>query len=79
MRLVNANSSRWVHRTFPALSGFSRQVGYGAFTVSHSHLARVETYRSRQAEHHQTMTFQEEFVAFLQRHGIVYDKKYLWD
>ncbi len=79
MRLVKTNSSRWVHATFPALSGFSWQAGYGAFTVSHSHLDRVQAYLSRQAEHHRTMTFQEEFVAFLKRHGIEYDERYLWD
>lgn len=79
MGLVKANSSRWVHEAFPALSSFSWQVGYGAFSVSHSHLERVKTYLSRQAEHHRTMTFQEEFVAFLERHGLAYDERYLWD
>ncbi len=79
MRLVKANSSRWVHVAFPFLSGFAWQVGYGAFSVSASHLERVEAYLSRQAEHHRTMTFQEEFVAFLQRHGVAYDERFLWD
>jgi REP element-mobilizing transposase RayT len=79
MRLVKTNSSRWVHGTFPALTGFAWQAGYGAFSVSHSHLQTVEAYLSRQAEHHRTVTFQEEFVAFLQRHGIAYDERYLWE
>lgn len=79
MRLVKANSSRWVHDAFPALSGFSWQAGYGAFTVSYSHLEKVGAYLSRQAEHHRTMTFQEEFVAFLKRHGVEYDERHLWD
>jgi putative transposase len=47
--------------------------------VSHSHLETVKAYLSRQAEHHRTMTFQEEFVAFLKRHGVAYDERYLWD
>jgi hypothetical protein len=47
--------------------------------VSYSHLDRVQAYLSRQAEHHWPMTFQEEFMAFLQRHGISYDERYLWD
>lgn len=79
MRLVKANSSRWIHDTFPAMSGFAWQVGYGAFSVSASHLDRVEAYLSRQAEHHRTVTFQEEFVAFLKRYGVAYDERYLWD
>lgn len=79
MRLVKANSSRWIHDEFPALSGFAWQVGYGVFSVSASHVERVENYLSRQAEHHRAMTFQEEFVAFLRRHDVAYDERYLWD
>jgi len=79
LRIVKANSSRWVHETFPGLSGFAWQVGYGAFAVSYSHLGRVKAYLSRQAEHHRRVTFQEEFIAFLQRHEIEYDERYLWD
>jgi len=79
LRIVKANSSRWVHETFPDLSGFAWQAGYGAFAVSYSHLDRVKAYLSRQAEHHRRITFQEEFIAFLQRHGIEYDDRYLWD
>ena len=79
LRVVKANSSRWVHETFPALSGFAWQAGYGAFAVSYSHLERVKAYLSRQAEHHRLVTFQEEFIAFLVRHGIEYDERHIWD
>ena len=33
----------------------------------------------RQAEHHKKMTFEEEFVALLKRHGIGFDPRYVWD
>jgi REP element-mobilizing transposase RayT len=79
LRIVKSSSSRWVHETFPPLSGFTWQAGYGAFAVSYSHLDRVKEYLSRQAEHHRRISFQEEFIAFLQRHGIEYDERYLWD
>jgi putative transposase len=79
LRLIKANSSRWIHETFPDLGGFAWQTGYGAFTVSYSHLPRVRTYIAGQAEHHRTTTFQEEFLAFLRRHHIAYDERYLWD
>jgi REP element-mobilizing transposase RayT len=79
VRIVKANSSRWVYETFPALSGFAWQVGYGASAVSYPHRERVKAYLSRQAEHHRGVTFQEEFIAFLERHGIAYDERYLWD
>jgi putative transposase len=79
MRLVKANSARWIHETFPNMPGFAWQTGYGAFSVSASHLEKVGAYLSRQAEHHRKVTFQEEFVTFLERHGVVYDEQYLWD
>ena len=80
LRIIKASSSRWVHETFPAaLSGFAWQVGYGAFAVSYSHRDQVREYLARQAEHHHKVTFQEEFLAFLKRHGIEYDERYLWD
>ncbi len=30
-------------------------------------------------EHHQEMTFQEEFIGLLEKHKIEYDERYLWD
>src|SRR5438309_6927427 len=73
MRVVKTNSSKWIHETFPRLSSFGWQTGYGAFSVSQSNADAVRAYIDGQAEHHRTITFQEEFVAFLKRHGISYD------
>jgi hypothetical protein len=78
-RVIKVNSSRWVHEEFPAHRSFAWQAGYGAFAVSYSHLDRVKQDIARQAEHHRRTTFQEEFVAFLQKHGIAFDERYLWD
>ena len=79
VRLVKANSSGWVHQTFPDLRGFSWQNGYGAFSVSASALPAVKRYLAGQEEHHRRRTFQEEFVEFLKRHEIEYDERYLWE
>jgi REP element-mobilizing transposase RayT len=79
VRLVKANSSKWVHETFPDQHAFAWQAGYGAFAVSYSRLGPVKDYLARQAEHHRKKTFQEEFVAFLRRHGIEFDERHLWD
>jgi REP element-mobilizing transposase RayT len=79
LRVIKTNSSKWIHESDPARSGFAWQSGYGAFAVSYSHLERVKAYLAGQAEHHRTMTFQEEFRAFLERHHIAFDERYLWD
>jgi REP element-mobilizing transposase RayT len=79
LRLLKANSSKWIHETFPQHRAFAWQAGYGAFAVSYSHLDRVKRYIAGQARHHRRITFQEEFVAFLRRHRIEYDERYLWE
>jgi REP element-mobilizing transposase RayT len=79
VRLLKSNSSKWIHETFSERSNFAWQAGYGAFTVSYSNRQQVRKYIAGQAEHHRTRTFQEEFVAFLKRHHIEYDERYLWE
>ena len=78
LRVVKANSSRWVHEQFPAQSGFAWQSGYGAFTVSRSKLDDVRNYVTSQQEHHRLVSFQDEFLALLNKHGIQYDARGLW-
>jgi len=60
------------------LSGFGWQDGYGAFTVSKSKLPEVVRYIQTQRAHHHKKTFQEEYLEFLDEHGIEYDEHYLW-
>jgi putative transposase len=79
VQLVKAGASKWVHDTFPHLAHFAWQAGYGAFSLSTSSLASAVAYISRQEEHHREHTFQEEFLAFLQRYGVEYDERYIWD
>lgn len=78
LRDVKANSSKWIHETYPDLRSFAWQDGYGAFTVSYSHLDQVRRYIAQQETHHARKTFQEEFIQFLERHGIEYDPQYIW-
>jgi putative transposase len=78
VRVVKANSSKWVHEKWLARRTFGWQQGYGAFSVSRSGVKDVEDYIAGQEEHHRKMSFQEEFAALLKRHGIEYDERYLW-
>ena len=76
---VKSNSSRWIHESFSNLRNFAWQEGYGAFSVSKSEEERVMRYIANQESHHRKRTFKEELVALLDKHGIEYDKRYLWD
>ena len=79
MQLIKGGSSKWVHESFPEHRLFGWQVKYGAFSVSVSQLDKTIHYIQSQAEHHRKMTFQEEFLALLKKHGIAYDERYLWE
>jgi putative transposase len=77
LRDIKHASSEWVHRTI-GVNKFAWQEGYGAFTVGASQIGTVSEYIQNQVEHHRRKTFQEEYVAFLDRCGVEYDKRYLW-
>ena len=76
---LKANSSRWVHETFPNRRAFAWQKGYGAFSVSKSVEAQLIKYIANQEEHHRRRHFKEEFLILLEKHGVEYDERYLWD
>lgn len=78
LRVVKANSSRWVHAQIPRQSSFAWQSGYAAFTVSASRLEDVRKYITLQQEHHRSVSFQDEFLALLTKHGVQYDVRDLW-
>ena len=76
---VKANSSGWAHKTFPARRTFAWPVGYAAFGVSPSQKQSVLDYIAKQEEHHRKVSFKEELIAFLKKHEIKYDERYLWE
>jgi len=78
LQLLKGASSKWIHETFPDLTTFQWQDGYGAFTVSKSHLPEVVDYVAQQREHHKHQTFQDEYRTWLHKHGIEYDERYVW-
>jgi putative transposase len=65
---IKANSSRWMREQGRRL--FAWQEGYGAFSVSISHMDATIAYVRNQAEHHRRRTFDEELDAMLQKHGL---------
>jgi REP element-mobilizing transposase RayT len=79
LRDIKARSSGWIHRTYPELSSFAWQNGFGAFSVSQSQIEVVRQYIANQEEHHKTKPFAEEFVQFLVANEIEFNERYLWD
>jgi REP element-mobilizing transposase RayT len=79
MQLIKGGSSKWVHETFPNHRIFEWQAGYGAFSIGFGDIDRTVKYINKQAEHHGKMDFKAEFRAFLKKHAIEYDERYIFD
>lgn len=76
---IKKASSKWIKALDDRYRGFSWQRGYGAFSVSPSQLDSVLEYVNKQQEHHRARTFQEEYRELLERHGVNFDERYVWD
>jgi putative transposase len=76
---VKRTSSASIKTVAQRYSEFRWQAGYGAFSVSQSHVAQVRSYIMRQKQHHKRQTFQGEFRTFLKKYEIEYDERYVWD
>jgi REP element-mobilizing transposase RayT len=82
MKLVQegkTETSKWLKRQLPAGNDFAWQAGYGAFSVSASLVEDVKTYIQNQQQHHQRMSFQDEFRELCRRHRLALDEQYAWD
>jgi len=69
---IKTSSSRWMGRSF------AWQRGFGAFSVSASNVDAVVRYIRTQEAHHRKMSFDDEFIALLKKHGIAFDPKYVF-
>ena len=79
VRDVKANSAKRANELRVLHDRFEWQKGYGAFTVSSSQVDTVSRYIQNQEEHHRANSFEEEYVALLRRHGISFERQYLFE
>jgi REP element-mobilizing transposase RayT len=77
MREIKSASSRWMHETC-GQEDFDWQEGYGAFSIGWAQVEATLADVARQQEHHRKRDFQAEFIAFLKKHHIEYDARYVW-
>jgi len=74
VRDLKANSSRFMKER---VALFSWQDGYAGISVSPSQIDTVKKYIAGQEEHHRRRTFDDEFLALLNKAGVRYDPKYV--
>jgi REP-associated tyrosine transposase len=78
-RELKRESSKWLKTQSRELFDFHWQDGRGAFSVSPGHVEALRQYIARHEEHHKTESYQDEFRRLLEKYGIEYDERYVWD
>ena len=74
IRDLKANSSRFMKTEVPS---FAWQDGYSALSVSPSQLQAVTNYIADQPEHHRKRTFDDEYLALLDKAGVKYERDFV--
>ena len=69
-QLFKGSSSHWINQNRLLRGKFAWGRGYGAFSVSHSHVNRVAAYIADQEEHHRKKSYDEEFRLFVKKYGL---------
>ena len=77
MREIKSASSHWMNEA-RGMRGFEWQEGYGAFSIGMGQIDATLAYIACQEVHHRKHDFQAEFLAFLKKHQIDYDPRYVW-
>jgi putative transposase len=75
MRELKRDSTKWVKENHDR--EFAWQDGYAAFTVSVSNVPAVREYILKQERHHKRLTFQDELMKLLKKHGVEFEPRFL--
>ncbi len=78
MRLVKGDSSEFVNKEILTRSKFQWQEGYGAFSYARSQVDSVVRYIGNQQEHHQKVSFLDEYRTMLDKFNISYDERFIF-
>jgi putative transposase len=78
IRVVKANSSKFINEKGFVRGKFYWQEGFGAFSYSRSQLDEVARYVLNQEQHHANKSFKDEYIGLLDRYEIEYEGRYLF-
>ena len=76
---VKSESAKWLRASFESMRDFSWQESYGSFSLSPEDLGVGAEFVRDQAEHHEIISFQDEFRALLREHDIPFDENEVWE
>jgi len=75
---IKRAGNNWINDNQLTTGKFEWQDGYGAFSYSRSHIAKVCRYIEQQEQHHAKTTFRQEYTALLKAFEIEYKEEYLF-
>ncbi len=78
MQVVKCNSSKWIDERGLCKRSFAWQGGYGAFSYSKDEIPAVVKYIQNQRQHHQKISFLDEYRMLLKEFEIEFDEKYIF-
>lgn len=78
MQELKGDSSKWIKTRGQEFATFAWQDGYGAFSISETHVAPLVKYIADQREHHRQISFQDELRGILTKNGVEWDERYVW-
>nr|WP_315151325.1 IS200/IS605 family transposase [uncultured Flavobacterium sp.] len=79
VRDVKKSSNSFINEKQFTNVPFRWQEGFGAFSYSYSQIDTIVNYIKNQKSHHQTQSFKEEYLEFLDKFKIEYKDEYLFD
>jgi len=79
VREIKKSSNSFINEKQFTNVSFNWQEGFGAFSYSFSQIDTVVNYIKNQKSHHQTKSFKEEYLEFLDKFEIEYKEEYLFD
>jgi putative transposase len=79
VRDIKTGSSHFINEQKWVKGKFNWQEAFGAFSYSRSQIDDVVKYILNQEEHHNRISFKNEYISFLKKFEIDYDEKYLFN
>ncbi|MFN8319136.1 MAG: IS200/IS605 family transposase [Saprospiraceae bacterium] len=76
---IKGSTSKWINESGFIESRFSWQSGYGAFSCDGSRPEEEIKNFEKQEEYHRNKTVREEYKEILEREGVTYEEKYLFE
>ena len=79
VREIKKYSTNFINDNSLLAHKFQWQDGFGAFSYSNSHVQRVINYILNQKSHHKKRSFKEEYCLLLEKFGVEFDERYVFN